>query len=354
MPTPSTPDHALQLLAQQYAGTEGRRVWVADENWPDSDIPSPVQFDDTLIVTNRIDVYRSHIHHHAHVELSDFAFEEAANGEIDALFFRVSKEKPVVHHVINASAQLLREGGALYLTGNKGDGTKTYFDKAKEVLGVGDAQWKKAKHGAYGGRLTRSSSTATPLDCQDYPNLRPIAELDDARFDSKPGIFGWNKIDLGSALLIEHLPRFVRELSPPPATLLDLGCGFGYLAVMAGKQLGIPITATDNNVAAVAACEHNMEMNAISGNVMLDDCGSAIDSQFDAILCNPPFHRGFSTQGQLTQRFLQGCHRLLAPGGAALFVVNQFIPLETLATPHFARIDRFGENGSFKLVSLRH
>ncbi len=355
VPTRANPDHAIRLLAQRHASTEGKRVWVADENWSDSDILSPARFDDsTLIVTNRIDIYRSHIHHHRHVELSDFAFEKAVSGEVDALFFRVSKEKPVVHHVINTSARLLRQGGELYLTGNKSDGTKTYFDKAKELLGVGGAEWKKEKHGAYCGRLTKSSSAATPLDCEDYHDLRPIAELDDARFDSKPGIFGWNKIDRGSALLIEQLPRFIRELERPPATLLDLGCGFGYLAVMAGKQLEIPVTATDNNVAAVAACERNMKMNGIGGNVLLDDCGGDIDSQFDAILCNPPFHRGFSTQGQLTQRFLRSCQRLLAPGGAALFVVNQFIPLETMATPHFTSLERLGENGSFKLVSLRH
>ncbi len=113
VPTRAHSDHAIRLLAQQHAGTEGKRVWVADENWSDSDIHSLAQFDDsTLIVTNRIDIYRSHIHHrYPHVELSDFAFEKAVSGEVDALFFRVSKEKPVVHHVINTSARLLRQGG---------------------------------------------------------------------------------------------------------------------------------------------------------------------------------------------------------------------------------------------------
>jgi len=353
-------DYSVRLLSELYATTElhansRRRVWVADESDSARDFPPGFRFDDpTLIVTNRIDVYRSHIQQERHVELSDFSFDQVAEGEVDAIYYRVSKEKAVVHHVINCSARLLREGGSLYLTGEKGDGTKTYFEKAKQLLGARRATWKKAKHGVYCGHLTRSTTEpVAPLDTQDYPELRPIADLEGIRFDSKPGIFGWNKIDQGSALLIEQLPRFI-EQGQPPTTLLDLGCGYGYLAVMAGRQLEIAITATDNNAAATAACERNMQINGIRGQVLLDDCGSDIDTRFDLILCNPPFHRGFSTHSELTQRFLENTQRLLAPGGAALFVVSRFIPLETMAVPYFTQVERCGADGSFKIVSLRH
>jgi len=350
---PSDPDHALSLLAERYAETQGKRIWVADENSSAPDAASLRFGDDTVIVTNRIDIHRVHARQHPFIELSDFRFEQAPAGEIDAVFYRVSKEKSVVHHVINRSSQLLKLGGSLFLAGYKGDGTRTYFDKAKQLFG-GAAEWKKAKHGAYCGRLTKSSETVEEqLETQDYSDLRPIAELGDVRFLSKPGIFGWNKIDEGSALLIEGLPAFLGGLTRPPATLLDLGCGFGYLAVMAGKQLEIPITATDNNIAATAACERNIEINGIEGEVLLDDCGTGIDSRFDALLCNPPFHQGFSSEGELTQRFVEACRRLLAPGGAALFVVNQFIPLEAVArTAGFDGVDVLSDNGSFKLIRL--
>ena len=324
MSAPATPDHSIQLLAELCASAGGRRVWVADENA--SAASSRFHFDEqTLIVTNRIDVYRSHLHQRHLIELSDFSFEKASAGEIDAIFYRVSKEKPLVHHVLNSSAQLLRDGGSLYLAGNKGDGTKSYYDKARQLLGVEEAVWKKEKHGAYCGHVTKSSTAAqTPLDTQSYPELRLVTEVEGVRFYSKPGIFGWNKTDQGSALLIERLPGFIQTLGRPPTGVLDLGCGFGFLAVMAGRQLQVPITATD------------------------------IDAQFDAILCNPPFHQGFSTHSQHTQGFLQHCQRLLAPGGAALFVVNQFIPLESMAAPLFSRVERFCGDGSFKLITLRH
>ena len=352
---PPAPDRATSLLADLYERAQGRRLLVADENWPAADTPFAVSFaPSTLVVTNRVDVYRSLAPlPHPDVELSDFAFDMAAAGDIDAVFYRVSKEKPVVHHVINASARVLRDGGSLYLTGCKGDGTRTYCDRARPVFGDSPLDWKKARHGAYRGRLTKKAEAEAQLETQDYPTLRTIAELDEVSFCSKPGIFGWNKIDAGSALLIEALPRLISSCERAPGSVLDLGCGFGYLAVMAGRQLQIPVTATDNNVAAVAACERNLTANGIRGTVTLDDCGSQIDARFDLILCNPPFHQGFSSSGELTQRFVQSCHRLLAPGGAALFVVNQFVPLESVASAQFTDIERVGETGSFKLVRLR-
>jgi 16S rRNA (guanine1207-N2)-methyltransferase len=40
--------------------------------------------------------------------------------------------------------------------------------------------------------------------------------------------------------------------------------------------------------------------------------------------------------------------------GQALFVVNNFIPLEQKAKAYFRYIDVLANNGSFKLVALAH
>ncbi|MDX2349328.1 MAG: methyltransferase, partial [Porticoccus sp.] len=70
-----------------------------------------------------------------------------------------------------------------------------------------------------------------------------------------------------------------------------------------------------------------------------------------AVICNPPFHQGFTTDNQLTQRFVTSCHQHLKAGGMALFVVNRFVPLESCAEPLF-QVSKFGENKGFKLVLL--
>ena len=88
--------------------------------------------------------------------------------------------------------------------------------------------------------------------------------------------------------------------------------------------------------------------------MLATDAGDGIDEQFDTILCNPPFHSGFSVDDQLAVKFLSQTQRLLNRSGQALFVVNTFIPLEHKAKPYFERIDVVANNGSFKLISLKH
>jgi 16S rRNA (guanine1207-N2)-methyltransferase len=86
--------------------------------------------------------------------------------------------------------------------------------------------------------------------------------------------------------------------------------------------------------------------------VMADDCGGQLAPGFDLILCNPPFHQGFSVDGALTDKFLRQTRRLLSAQGMAVFVVNQFIALERAAQKYFRVIEPAGRNPSFKLIRL--
>ena len=94
--------------------------------------------------------------------------------------------------------------------------------------------------------------------------------------------------------------------------------------------------------------------NCATADERLYRAGDGIDEQFDTILCNPPFHSGFSVDDQLAVKFLSQTQRLLNRSGQALFVVNTFIPLEHKAKLFFERIDVVANNGSFKLISLKH
>ena len=62
----------------------------------------------------------------------------------------------------------------------------------------------------------------------------------------------------------------------------------------------------------------------------------------------------FSVDGDMAVKFLSATKRLLNGSGQALFVVNNFIPLEQKAKAYFRYIDVLANNGSFKLVALAH
>lgn len=341
-------DPAFQLLLDPLRQESGRQLLVTDENLHDTPLYE-LQNRDILLVTNRHDLYEISRAQGIDSEYSDFDFDHFADGSFSQILYRVSKEKPVVHHIINQARRLLPVGGTLTMTGAKNDGIKTYAEKAGHYFG--DQQRPEKQGSLYRARVRHLTSTEPALEDQQYVLIRPCVTWEGGLLFSKPGQFGWNKIDQGSAFLATHLKDFFQSLDRPPTNMLDLGCGYGYLSVMAAQLTDAEITATDNNAAAVASCQRNFIEQQIKGTVVASNCGDSLTQHFDAVICNPPFHQGFNTDHALTRRFVSSCHRLLRNGGRALFVVNRFVPLERFAEADFD-VKKLDENRSFKLILL--
>lgn len=340
-------DPTLALLLTELKASDGPALWLTDENIATPELAANPAFE---VVGNRFDLIRALQQRGWQAHFSDFDLTAYPDGHFQRILYRVSKEKAVVHHLINAAARLLQPGGRLVLIGEKGEGIKTYVRKAQQLL---EGERSEQKQGAlWYCQLSRGTGTGTPLDDQDYRQLRPIAQQDTRTFLSKPGLFGWNKIDRGSALLIEQLPQMLGRPLPLDGKVLDLGCGFGYLALSAAGP-GTELVCTDNNAAALLACARNLALAGIEAQVVAGDAGDTVQGTFDVILCNPPFHAGFDTEHDLTDRFLAAAQRLLAADGCACFVVNQHIPLERKARGRFAQIHCHADNGHFKLVRLQ-
>lgn len=340
-------DPTLALLQHELRTADVPTLWLADENIEAAQFSANPA---VTVVGNRFDLIRTLAQQGWQAQFSDFDLSAYADGQFQHIVYRISKEKAVVHHLINAAARLLPPGARLILIGDKGEGIKTYARKAQEVLGGERTEQKQGS--IWRCELSRGQTTGTPLDDQQYRQLRPIAELNGRTLASKPGLFGWNKIDRGSAFLIEELPAMLGHSLPLQGRVLDLGCGFGYLSLgTAGPAT--ELVCTDNNAAALQVCAYNLQQAGLSAQVQASDAGDTLQGTFDLILCNPPFHAGFDTEHDLTDRFLAATQRLLATNGTACFVVNQHIPLERKARGRFAQIECHADNGHFKLVRLQ-
>lgn len=348
-------DNALGLLLQQAIDRENgdkNILWLADENLTGEALPKISTSWHPRVISNRINITQQFSLLGYAADFSDFDLSAIDDNSIDCILYRISKEKPVVHYLINQSHRLLKNGGQLILAGDKKEGIKTYIEKAQTLLGA-EAKIYKHKPLSFCAMLSKTTNTtACYLDDKDYCQLRPIGSQEPFTFYSKPGIFGWNKIDKGSAFLIDHLDDFLATLEQKNS-LLDLGCGYGYIAMMASLANFDSICASDNNAAALLACQYNFTAHNIKAEVLAGDCADTISQEFDVILCNPPFHQGFSLDNSLTERFLKTTRRLLSPKGSALFVVNAFIPLERKASSYFKEVKVLANNRSFKLISLK-
>lgn len=359
-------DPAFNWLLETLRQNQGRSAaWFMDENADESWralTPEP----GIQLYSNRWDLAHEAQARGWKAHFNDLDLSALADNSLDRVYYRVSKEKPLVHHLCNQAWRCLKPTGQLFIAGLKNEGTKTYIDKLVALWG---AEKNTEKQGlTYVAKVTKNQAYQPQqlLDTSDYPLLRPIQpppevadHLGELQLFSKPGQFGWNKVDQGSWLLVQHLAEFIASLPLTPQKCLDLGCGYGFLSLAASRvaqcQSIKQWLLTDNNAAALDSAVRNMRQIAASGTevrVFGDNCAASLQEKMDVIICNPPFHQGFSVESELTDRFLQSTKRLLAPKGAALFVVNQFIPLERKAKGLFREQKTLADNGRFKLVGL--
>lgn len=344
-----------QAFLQAIKECSGSVLWVVDEH---ALTINPTQLGDSskvTFITNRVDQKDALAESGLNCLYSDFDFTELPQHTFDLVLYRVSKEKAIVHHVINQTANLLKPQGQFVLAGGKNEGIKTYADKATKYLGC-DKHIEKLSKNDWISTLENNHSDESPLDDKDYSQSIELSEPEGLTFISKPGVFGWNKIDQGSAFLLEQMPEFMKRLnlSKDQATnsVLDLGCGYGYLLANMPAFGFTTLAGTDNNAAAIASAKATLETNGLEGNVIAANCAEGIDQKFDVVVCNPPFHQGFSVESEMTERFLAAARRLLTSGGAAIFVVNAFIPIESKAKHFFKKVDELANNKKFKVIRL--
>ena len=135
-------------------------------------------------------------------------------------------------------------------------------------------------------------------------------------------MFSHGRLDAGTALLLRAAP-------PPPATgeLLDIGCGYGALALpLARRAPAARVWAVDVNERARALCAANASANGI-GNVTVaapDDVPG--DVRFATIWSNPPIRIGKPALHALLARWLDR----LTPDGRAVLVVQRHLGADSL------------------------
>jgi 16S rRNA (guanine1207-N2)-methyltransferase len=170
--------------------------------------------------------------------------------------------------------------------------------------------------------------------------------LDDLGLWSQPGIFSWNRIDPGTALLIDALPA----LSGRGA---DLGCGIGLLAhgVLASPKV-TKLDLLDIDRRAVASAQRNVDDPRAAFAWTDVRAGTGL-SALDFVVMNPPFHDGGTEDKSLGQTFIRRAAEALRNGGHLWLTANRHLPYETVLKPLFKRVTPVIEAGGFKIIEAQ-
>jgi 16S rRNA (guanine1207-N2)-methyltransferase len=143
------------------------------------------------------------------------------------------------------------------------------------------------------------------------------------RLTTDRGVFSAGAIDAGTKLLLLETP-------PPPASgdLLDLGCGYGPIAVTLGRRAPrARVWAVEVNERARRLCTENAR-TAGAPNLVVSAPGDVPAAvRFAAMYSNPPIRIGKPALHVLLREWLT---RLL-PGAHAYLVVQKHLGADSLA-----------------------
>ncbi|MBJ7485666.1 class I SAM-dependent methyltransferase [Brevundimonas sp.] len=159
---------------------------------------------------------------------------------------------------------------------------------------------------------------------------------------SQPGVFAWDRIDAGSALLAQTMP-------PLKGAGADLGCGYGALATVVLRSAAVTsLRLVDLDRRAVEAARRNVE----DGRVTFDWADARTiegAADLDFIVMNPPFHDGGAEDRRLGQAFIRKAAEMLGKGGVLWLVANRHLPYEAELKAAFKRVTPAGDGGPYKL-----
>lgn len=168
------------------------------------------------------------------------------------------------------------------------------------------------------------------------------------------GIFSPDGIDKGTAVLLRHVPD-----PAPSGHLLDIGCGWGPLALtMAKRSPDATVWAVDVNERARMLCAENARSLGLDNVTVFAPEEVPSDVRFQTIWSNPPIRVGKAVLHDLLQLWLLR----LSDDAEAWLVVQKNLGADSLLTwtrsmlatssAHFTA-DRPKSEKGFRLLRVR-
>lgn len=176
----------------------------------------------------------------------------------------------------------------------------------------------------------------------EWPKLRHNQELGLA-LAAHGHTFAGTKVDAGTRFLLEHL-----EVTGE--AVLDFGSGNGVIAAHLARA-GHRSLARDVSWSAVAAtmetaAANELEVDATWGDGLL----GYDDHSLDAIVTNPPFHRGIAKDSDATLAMFDDAVRALRPGGELWCVFNSHLPWRRELSARVGPTDHIAQNRGYTVT----
>ena len=272
----------------------------------------------------------------------------------DAVAVRIPHEKAALVQLLHDAFTMLRPGGHCHVAGATNEGIKSAARMVEEVFG--NVVTIATERGHRVVRATRFAGSPASMRDANAEYLRHDAFREQRfvlrgathEFWSRPGVFSWDHLDEATAILVEQMAIL------PGDRVLDLGCGYGVLGVVAGSVAPAQsVTMLDADSEAVRSAERSARSAGLANaRAIVSDIASAVlDEQFDVVVTNPPFHVGKSTDLSVPIQFIHDAWKVLAPGGRLQLVANRTLPYEGAIKFLFRNMEKAHDGRRFKVLT---
>ncbi|MEM1365700.1 MAG: methyltransferase [Pseudomonadota bacterium] len=242
--------------------------------------------------------------------------------------------------LIAAAIHSARDGAVILVAGTKDQGIDTI---AKRLRERGIELEKRSKAHAIALRFTTAKALLadwlTPCLPSDF-------EAGDGRtWRTAPGVFSHGRLDRGTLVLRNHLPKL-------SAKVADFGGGWGALVPTIFKRGGAHVHMFEASATALHFARHNLA--DLAGDSLTlhwhDLVGEPVGQTFDHVVMNPPFHTGKITSANLGAAFIGTAHTSLKPGGTLTLVANVHLGYEHSLADKFGNCEELAREDGFKVL----
>lgn len=166
----------------------------------------------------------------------------------------------------------------------------------------------------------------------------------DMVFETAPSIFSPNSIDNGTLAMLSVIDFSTCD------KVLDLGCGYGIVGILAGKLIGEEnVIMCDVSEQAIEYATMNLRINNVPNiRIRLSDGYKNVEERdFTLILTNPPYHADFS----VPKHFIEVGFKKLVMGGKLIMVTKRLDWYKNKLTSIFGGVKVHEINGYYVFVA---
>ncbi len=267
---------------------------------------------------------------------------------VAAAMVRLPKDWASFELSLNAVAGRLAPGAPLWVYGGNAEGirsaprrmTARYFGEVETRLLKRRARVLECAR----GELTEGLATGIEsFRTETMLSLPGLSEPLQVTLASYPGAFATGALDGGTAALLKGATSI-----KPRRRVLDFCCGIGVVGVWAkARWPEAELTLLDVDAVSLHAAAENLP----GARTVLSDGFRKLGSgeRFDAILSNPPIHRGAEEDMTLLHELAAQAPGHLTAGGMLVVVCQKSVGFGALLEPHFKQVQLLTETTSFQV-----